>query len=54
MNLLTALCLLEGFLVLTLVGELLKWYEERKDDKERRDASRRMYREHINKVVSKL
>ena len=54
LNLLTALCLAEAGLILTLLGELLKWREERVDDKERRDTSRRMYRAHIRKVFDEL
>jgi len=54
LNLLTTLCLVEAFLVLTLLGELGKWVAERKDNKERRDASRRLYREHIWREMEKL
>lgn len=54
LNLLTFLCLAEAFCVLMLIGELGKWLAERKDDQERREASRRMYRQHIWREVSKL
>lgn len=54
LNLLTVLCLMEAWCVLRLTIEYLKWHEERSDDKERRDASRAMYRDHIHKVVRRL